>query len=494
MRMKNINLSKSKYTKGLQCPKILWMDCNKPEEKVDNLPQSVLTNGTKVGDLARGYFGDYSLVEFTHDVSKMCDDTKEYLSQGAENIAEASFIYDGLYCAVDILHKTANGYDIVEVKSSTHVSDIYVEDMAFQYYVLTNAGVNVTGVYIMYINNQYVFHKPLDLQGLFVLDDYTDICKVKFKEVQNNISSIRSYVSASEEPTEDINEQCLSPYECAYIPYCWKHVPEHSIFDIARLHMDKKFKYYYEGICSYEDIINKRPPLNEKQMRQAEVGFYHKPPMIDKDKVQEFLNTLSYPIYHLDFETFQLAVPEYEGCRPYQQIPFQYSLHIEHENGDLEHLEFLAKEGADPRRKLAEQLVKDIPIDACGLAYNMSFEKRVIKELAEMYPDLAEHLLNIRENMHDLMIPFQQQHVYYEAQEGSYSIKFVLPALCPNDPELDYHNLDEIHNGSEASASFADLPNRSPEEIKQTRENLLKYCGLDTYAMVKVLEKLRNMV
>jgi hypothetical protein len=226
----------------------------------------------------------------------------------------------------------------------------------------------------------------------------------------------------------------------------------------------------------------------------VETAFYHRPDVIDVQQIKAFLMTLNYPIYHLDFETFQPAVPEWEGCRPYQQIPFQYSLHIEYEDGHLEHKEFLAKEGTDPRRSLAESLCNDIPEGVCSMAYNMSFERRVIKDLSELYSDLEHHLLDIRENMHDLMIPFQKQHYYTEAMQGSYSIKYVLPALCPGDPNLDYHNLDQVHNGSEASAAFADMANHSPEEIKEIRENLLKYCGLDTLAMVKVLGKLKEVV
>ena len=489
-----IGLSKSRYCKGIQCPKILWMDKYKPEEAVDNLPEAVLANGNKVGDLARGYFGEYSLVDFDYDKDAMVRQTMEYIAAGAENIAEASFFVDGLYCAVDILHKNGDGWDIVEVKSSTHVSDIYVEDMAFQNYVLTKSGIKVNGVFNMHIDNTYVFHDHLDVRGLFIIEDYTDICKEKYEDVAILIASIREYVNTPAEPVKDIDMCCDSPYECAYKPYCWKHIPEQSVFDIRRLHADKKFEYYHQGIVSYEDIVTKRPPINATQMRQAETAYFHKPDTIDKEAISDFLGTLTYPIYHLDFETFQLAVPEYEGCKPYEQIPFQYSLHIEYENGRLDHKEFLAKEGTDPRRMLAESLCNDIPENVCGLAYNMSFEKRVIGTLAEIFPDLADHLLNIRENMHDLMIPFQKQHYYTEAMQGSYSIKYVLPALCPGDPELDYHNLDQVHNGSEASAAFADMVNHVPEEIEELRANLLKYCGLDTYAMVKVLGKLKEVV
>ena len=188
------------------------------------------------------------------------------------------------------------------------------------------------------------------------------------------------------------------------------------------------------------------------------------------------------------------VIPQYDGIRPYMQIPFQYSLHyIENENGELKHTEFLAEVGEDPRRKLAERLVQDIPTDACVLAYNMAFEKSVLKHLAEEFPDLSRHLMDIHDNMCDLMVPFQKQYYYSKAMQGSYSIKYVLPALWPGDPELDYHNLEGVHNGAEASASYADMVNHTPEEIAEMRENLLKYCGLDTYAMVKVLNRLKKI-
>jgi hypothetical protein len=229
-------------------------------------------------------------------------------------------------------------------------------------------------------------------------------------------------------------------------------------------------------------------------MKQVETAYYHLPETIEREKIKDFLDTLNYPIYHVDFETLQTPIPEWEGCRPYEQIPFQYSVHIEYEDGTLEHREFLAREGTDPRRDLAESLCNDIPKDVCGLAYNMTFERGVIQGLAQLYPDLEEHLLNIRENIHDLMTPFQKQYYYTEAMQGSYSIKNVLPALCPDDPELDYNNLVQVHDGEEASEAFAGLADHTPDEIEEIRSNLLKYCCLDTYAMVKVLGKLKEKV
>jgi len=491
---KTTYLSKTKYCMGIQCPKMLWLDENKPEVGEKVLLETVMANGNLVGDLARSYFGEYSLVDFSFIKSEMTEKTKEFIDSGCENIAEAAFLYDGLYCAVDILHKNSDGWDIIEVKSSTHLTDIYIEDMAFQYYLLRKCGLDIRRVFNMHLNSAYVRHGKLDLKGLFVLEDCTDTVTAKSDSVKHNIAKIQNYVSVSDEPVRDIGLYCETPYECAYRKYCGKHIPEHSVFDLAGMFAKTKYKHYHNGIISYEDILNnaKAIKLNSKHRRQIESILFGRPDEINTVNVKAFLDTLSYPVYHLDFETFQHAVPEFEGERPYMQIPFQYSLHIEQEDGSLEHCEFLGKEGTDPRRALAEQLVKDIPVGVCSLSYNMSFEKNVIKNLAELFPDLSEHLMDIHDNMHDLMIPFKDQDYYSAAMNGSYSIKYVLPALYPDDPELDYHNLDGVHNGSEASAAFAGMPSHTPEEIAEIRSNLMKYCGLDTYAMVKVLRKLKE--
>ena len=490
----SIGLSKSRYCRGLQCPKMLWMDKYMPDKAEDVLPESVMATGNMVGDLARSYYGDYDLVEFDYDKGVMVRKTQDLMAAGSENIAEAAFFIDGLYCAVDILHRDVEGYDIIEVKSSTHVTDIYVEDMAFQYYVLSRCGINVKRVCNMHLDNTYVRHGELELDKLFSVEDFTEAVKDKYQVVENNIKSIREYVDVENEPERDIDLYCENPYACAYYSYCSRHLPEQSVFDIRRLFASKKYDLYHKGIISFKDIVEQRPALSDKQMKQVESAFYDKPDEIDSDRIREFLDTLTYPLYHLDFETFQQAIPQYDGLSPYSQIPFQYSLHIEQEDGSLEHREFLAKEGTDPRRAIAESLCKDFPRDVCVLAYNMLFERGVLQRLADTFPDLSEHLLAIRENIHDLMIPFQKQHYYSKAMQGSYSIKYVLPALCPGDPELDYHALEGVHNGGEASATFSDLPNHTPEEIAVMRKNLLRYCRLDTLAMVKVLEKLRNVV
>ena len=216
---------------------------------------------------------------------------------------------------------------------------------------------------------------------------------------------------------------------------------------------------------------------------------------INPKGIKEFLDRLTYPLYFLDFETMQDAVPQYDGAKVYGQITFQYSLHIkESETAKYEHREFLApSDGSDPRRPLAEQLCKDIPMDVCTLAYNKMFECGRIRELAALYPDLAPHLLNIADHIVDLIDPFRAGDYYVPAMGGSFSIKSVLPALFPDEPSLNYHNLDErCQNGGDAMTIFPRIKDMEPEEAAASREALLRYCELDTWAMVKVWEKLKG--
>ena len=207
------------------------------------------------------------------------------------------------------------------------------------------------------------------------------------------------------------------------------------------------------------------------------------------------LDSLAYPLYFIDYETCQYAIPKYEGTKPYQQIPFQYSLHIIKEKGaPLEHKEYLAEVGDENIiRNFAESMIENLPENGSVIVYNKSFEASVNKKIGEMYPDLQPEIERINSNIVDLMIPFSKRNYYTKEMKGSYSIKYVLPALYPDDPELDYSQLSLIHKGDEASNAFLSLKDKSPEEQEKIRKGLLEYCKLDTYAMVKIWEKFNEV-
>jgi hypothetical protein len=491
-----MRLSKSKYCLLWQCPKLLWLDtCHRELKTEDPSRDERMVTGNEVGDLAMRLFGDYTEVtvlkeDGSPDLSAMIEKTRQCIENGTENICEASFSYNGLYCAVDILRKEGSGYAIYEVKSSTHEAEIYGVDIAYQKYVLEHCGLTVTGTYLVCINSEYTQGKELDIRQLFRIADMTEWVNPEMPMIPSRLKLAGETLSSGTEPARDIGEWCDNPYHCAYWEYCSRHLPQPSVFDIYRMTAKKKLEYYRKGMVSYEDMLS-APKLNDKQLRQIQFQLSDCGTHIDKDGIQHFLNTLSYPLYFLDFETMQLAIPQYPGTKPYQQIPFQYSLHyIEEPGGELKHREFLAESGKDPRRAIAESLCRDIPQNVCVTAYNKGFECGRLKELAAQFPDLAGHLLNIQENIRDLLIPFQSGYYYNRAMGGSFSIKSVLPALFPDDPTLDYHNLEGIHNGSEAMTIFPKIKDMPPEEQAAARKNLLAYCELDTYAMVKVWEAL----
>lgn len=493
--------SKSKYCLAWQCPKLLWLSKYKPELKPEDPSlQARFDEGNVVGDMAMQLFGDFTEVtafkdDGKLDLNKMQELTKECIESGTENICEASFNYNGLYCAVDILRKENGGYAIYEVKSSTHASHIYAVDISYQKYVLEHCGVKITGTYLICINPEYVRGEELEINKFFQIIDMSAEVNDELQNVPSLLQKAEQVYNSKQEPVKDIGEWCRDPYECAFWGYCTKHLPTPNVFDLYRMSFKKALEHYYNGQIGFNDLLFDSGITNAKQLRQMLHNVSEQGDYIDKDGIREFLDTLSYPIYFLDFETMQPVIPKFPGTKPYAQIPFQYSLHyIEYEGGPLLHKEFLAESGESPLRAIAERLCEDIPKNVCVTAYNKAFECTRLKELAGYFPDLADHLLNIESNMKDLLTPFQSGYYYNKAMGGSFSIKSVLPALFPNDPALDYHNLDQIHNGGEAMTIFPQIQYMNEEDKATARHNLLKYCELDTFAMVKLWEKLKEVL
>ena len=457
----------------------------------------VLENGTKVGQLAKGLFGKYENIDFNENLNIMIDQTKKLLKNKPNIITEASFNYNNNFCSVDILKNDIDGVEIYEVKSSTEISDIYLDDVSYQYYILNNLEFNIKKACIVYINNKYVKQGNLELNKLFNIEDVTEIAKSKQQEIENNIYELNKYMEEhmDNEPKDDIGIKCFKPYECEFWEYCTRNLPKPNVFDIkGGMHLDKKFEKYYDGKISFNDLQNEN--INPKYLEQIDFELNNLQPKIDKDYIKEIIKALNYPLYFLDYETYQVAIPEIDGTRPYQQLPFQYSLHIIKEEGAaIEHKEFLAEiEDKDFIRHFAENLIKDIPDNGSVIIYNRAFEPARNREIAEMYPDLKDELERINCNMIDFLEPFKQRKYYTKEMQGSASIKYVLPALYQKDSELDYHNLPVVHNGEEASEAFLSLKGKSKEKQKEIRNGLLVYCQLDTYAMVKIWMKFKQIL
>jgi hypothetical protein len=310
--------------------------------------------------------------------------------------------------------------------------------------------------------------------------------KEKQASVPDELAGMRAMLRG-EMPEIDIGPHCSDPYDCDFMDFCWQHVPEYSVFSLRGRGIDP-WELYRQGVVKLQDVP--LDSLNLMQRMQAEY-YLDKKSHADPAKIREFLKKVRYPVCFLDFETFSAAIPLFDGTRPYQQVPFQYSLHrIDAEGEEARHFEYLAQPGADPRQEIAEKLLGEIPEGACVIAYSMAFEKRVLRELGESGPMLRKRLNAVTTGMIDLMEPFKRRDIYHWRMNGSYSLKSVLPVLVPG---MTYEGM-EISDGEMASAAYFSMETiAAPAELSRLRKALLEYCRQDTLGLVRLLEMMRAM-
>ncbi|MDD2320420.1 MAG: DUF2779 domain-containing protein [Geobacteraceae bacterium] len=479
-----IKMSKSRYTRGLTCLKSLWLVTHHPElrEEYDAATQACFRTGHEVGEVAHQLFPGGTLIPYENmSYEDQINMTQEAMKT-SKVIYEAAFRFDDVFIKADILRKSRQGWELYEVKSSNDAKDYYQHDVDVQYYVIDGSGIKISKAFIVHLNKEYVRESDLDIDELFVAKNVTKVTLERQGQVKKEIARMKRSLR-SKEPKIDIGPQCDNPYKCDFKGHCWQHIPDNSVFDLAGNGV-KKFDLYEKGIVKLEDVP--LDILKGKQRQQAEAAL-DKKVIVDRKKIREFLDSLHYPLCYLDFETFTSAIPLYDGLRPYQQVPFQYSLHFQKKKGGkLHHAEFLAQPGVDPRKELLNQLLDDIPENACILAYNKSFEIDKLKKLAESFPRKKKKIQNIIDNMVDLIEPFRQRSIYSWKQQGSHSIKKVLPAFVPG---MSYEGM-EIGDGGEAMEAYHEmcaLANK-PRKLATLRKALLEYCKQDTLAMVKLLE------
>ncbi len=398
-------------------------------------------------------------------------------------IYEASFQYNGVFIKADIIRKVRGGWELYEVKSTKEVKNHHYDDLAVQYHVISNAGIKITKAHLVHINTAYLRKGKLDPQQLFTIVDLTeDVLKMQ-ASVKKQLAAMKKMLSGAE-PEVQIGLYCSEPYECEFSHYCWQDVPEEgSVFDLAGNGADC-YQLYHQGITKLVDI-----PLNlvkGKQRQQVEAAK-KKQTIVNKEGLQEFLDSLWYPLCFLDFETFTEAVPSYDGQRPYQQVPFQFSLHIQKKpGGKLYHHEYLAEPSIDPRKEFLKELLEVLPEDGCIMVYYKPFEQGRLKELAARFPGKRKQIQKLISNMVDLLVPFKARHLYSWKQRGSHSLKAVLPAFVK---DLSYDDL-EIADGGDAMQAYHKMCALvdSPRKLATLRKQLLVYCKQDTLAMVKLLE------
>jgi hypothetical protein len=481
-------LNESLYLKGWQCPKYLWLQLHKPELLSGESPDEQYGRGS--GDEARrlalNLFPDGVGISDAPAEARIRE-TRELMSTGAVTLFDAAFEYEGVRVTIDVLEKGESGrIALHRLRAVTRIRRHHVRELTLQYHLLSALGFQIESADIICLNKSYTREGELDRAQLFLISDLTGEVEERRKELVEELELMKSLITGPL-PDRPIGKHCGSPHSCEAKAHCWKEIPRPSVFDIATLSPELKMKFYKRGVLSFHQIDD-FSDLTSHQRLQVESEL-NGTVRAETKELSLFLSTLSYPVSHLDFEAFQQAVPLWEGVRPYSHIPFQYSLHIEGEDGSLEHREFLGVPGEDPRRILAERLIEDCPSEGSVLVYNQAFEKRILKTLALRYPGLSDSLNRISERIVDLMIPFRSKSFYSPVMEGKYSIKNVLPALVPEMAGA-YGELDLIHNGLEAMQAFSEMDGEDGEK----RRALLKYCELDTLAMVKILKALRKII
>ncbi len=484
-------LSKSKYLQGLQCPKLLWMSYHAKDQfpEIDPQTQAIFDQGHEVTALAQTLFPGGLEIEGVKDFEAILKKTQELLPQ-RKPLFEAALRYKNTFARPDVLTPNKDGsWDLYEVKSSTQVKDVHYEDVAFQKYCYEGAGLKIRKVYLMHINNEYVKNGPIDPEGLLNREDVTEQAQKLATQVEKRVNEMVGILNQKECPTISIGPQCNDPYDCPLEEFCWQHIPEDSVFIFNRIRKDKAFAFINEGFLRVRDVSPERLQSTSHQIIYK--CHLENKIHVDPAAIREFIKQLQFPIHFIDFETLgmNIAIPLYDGTRPYQQVPFQFSLHIlSGPDKELEHHAFLAEGEGDPRPEFLKRLKVLIGPKGSIVAYNLSFERGRLQESADAYPDYKDWLNGIDGRFVDLMTPFQKFDYYDPKQLGRYSIKSVYPALVGES----YDGMT-ISDGGQASREYARVTfshGVTKEDRRRVYDGLLEYCKLDTKAMVDILNVL----
>lgn len=484
---KPLRLSKSRYAAGVQCHKLLWWKVHEPgavELQPDKVLQDRFDQGTQVGLLARGRFPDGVLIDLPHNaVEQRIQQTRAAVEQRVPVIFEASFVADHTYVAVDVLERLDKGYRLIEVKSSSSLKDEHIPDAAVQAHVAQQSGIDVRVVEILHLNKE--FRHP-DLGDLFDSADVTTPVEVLLPvipaEIEAQLDMLRGPL-----PEVAIGLHCSEPRACPFMERCWPQSPDH-IIRLYNVGPKKACDYMLTGVHSISDIppTQKLPAAAKRQIRSMQENR-----LIVEPGLAAALEPFQGKLGFLDFETISRAVPVWPGMAPWEQAAAQFSYHEAQPDGTYSHVGYLAEGSHDARPELARAMLA-ATAGAERVVMYTPFERTRIRSLQKSEPDLAGGLKQLEDKLIDLH-PVIRDNVYHPGFRGSFSLKYVLNPLVP---ELTYDDL-VIVDGLVASVEIARLlfvaQKISPEERDRVRKDLLDYCERDTWAMVKLLERLREL-
>ena len=485
-------LSKTKLIKGYRCLKCIYLTVHNPELEAPITPetQALFDQGNAVGAKAREYYPGGTLIENKPwDFIGALTKTRELLANGTNVIYEAAFEYMGCYARADIIQFSpeTKRWRIFEVKSSTKVKPEQYDDVGLQAWIMAKSGLLLEQINIVHLNSDCRYP---DLSNLFKTVDVTQEIRERYLNVQPKINEIFSTIKQPEVPDINIGTYCLDPNECGFTQHCWqqKKIPNISVFDLPRIN-NRKWELYHEGIVSLDDPhLADLNDLQERMVNCFKTGERY----INKKSIQAALADWDFPLNFLDFETIAPAIPRYDGCRPFDQTPFQFSSHIWNAlHAGVTHKEFLHDTADDPRPTLIPSL-----LEACGetgsiVAYHAAFEKKRIQELAAYSPAHSEALLKLLDRFVD-PLPLIRDTIYDNAFAGSFSLKSVAPALLGES-----HSYEGmlVANGNDAQRAFEELlsPHITADRKSTLRTAMIEYCKKDTLVMVELVKWLYNV-
>jgi hypothetical protein len=504
------NLSKSKYLNGLQCRKLIWVLYN-AKDKVppyDAATQAIFDQGHEVGHLAKSVFpGGIEIEGDPWDYAGLLDRTRQALAKSVP-LYEAAFSFGNAFARTDILNPVGDGtWDLIEVKSSTEVKQVHIDDLALQKYVVEGSGLRVRKCILMHINTAYVREGEVEVEKLFTQADVTARVDENFPCVEPNLAELVKVIRQKQMPDTAIGPHCDDPYTCILQEMCWAFLPEDNPLTLAGFKKEKAFELIHQGILKIADVPEVAE-LNAKQVIQREAvrtGLRH----VDPAAILAFLETLVYPIHFLDFETFQTAIPLFDGVRPYQKVPFQFSLHIVSASATsattrsslmtestgspgaaLSHCSYLSDGRSNPNPEVLKLLKEKLGDSGSIVCYNAAFERSVLNQAVEAYPEFQAWWTGAQFRLIDLLGPFRAFAFYHPGQSGSASLKAVLPVLTGEG----YESLD-IADGETASREYLRVTFGGVDaaERARVRKQLEDYCGLDTMGMIRIVEALQEL-
>lgn len=488
-------LSKSKLLSFRQCPKRLWLQTHRPElAEIDDATSSVMASGTRVGETFRETYPEGLLVD-TDDLGSALEMTQTLIAtHHASPIFEATLQANDVLVRIDMLAPVDGGYRLVEVKSSTSVKNYHLDDAAIQTWVATKAGIPVAGTAIAHIDNRFVYAGNNLFTGLFAEKAIDEQISERLPEIIHWVEDAQAML-AGDEPGICAGAQCRDPFVCPFVGYCRRNEnPAEFPVDILPRNYGLAAHLKADGYADLRDVPEDRleKAIHQKVLRVTKSGI----PELNSE-AGRLVRALPYPRYYLDFETIAFAVPRWANTRPYQQVPFQFSCHVEFAPGAVAPSSFLSTDGTDPRRAFAVAVIDAVnpkllhepglQDSAPGpvLVYNAAFERKRIEELAATFPDLADELLAINERIVDLL-PITRKHYYHSEMRGSWSLKAVLPTIGAG---LGYDGM-VVANGGMAQDAFLEMIDvgTEAERKEELRQGLLDYCALDTNALVQLVE------